>query len=250
MLKTRVIPILLIRGNAVVKSTQFSDHRMVGDAATNVKVFSSRKADEMVIVDIDAYQRGDINLPLIKRLSSLCNMPLSIGGGVKSIEDASDLFQCGADKVVVNTAFYHKPGLITEIAKSYGNQAVVFSLDAMFVDGKYVAFSNGGTQRQGLTAIDAARKAVDLGAGEILINSIDQDGMMEGYEVNLIQQISDSVNTPVIAAGGCGKKEHCLEALNSKASAIAAGSIFYWVGESIITLKEYLNAQGIEMRLR
>jgi len=249
MLKTRIIPILLLRGNSVVKTVQFKDARMVGDAITNVKVFSSRMADEMVIVDIEATSKGRVNEDLFKRLAKHCVMPLAIGGGIRSLEDAGKLFRSGADKIVINSEFYLNPEIITDIAGKYGKQAVVFSLDVKQTDHGLLAVSNSSHKVHKLTAVEAAVKAVNCGAGEIILNSVDRDGGMEGYDLELIRTISAEVDVPVIAAGGCGSKDDCVAAIKNGASAVAAGSIFYWIGESIITLKEYMSQEGIEMRL-
>ena len=249
MLKTRVIPILLLKGNSVVKTTNFSEPRVVGDAITNVKVFSSRLADEMVIVDIEATAKGRINEALISRLAAECVMPLTVGGGVKSLEDAQILFRSGADKVIINSAFYKDQGLFSQIAEQYGRQALVFSLDVVKTDAGYSAVSDSGTNIQSLSAITAAQLAVNHGAGEILVNSIDCDGRMKGYDLDLIEAISGSVDVPVVAAGGCGCSQDCVKAVDAGASAVAAGSIFYWVGESIITLKETMSDNNIEVRL-
>jgi len=249
MLKTRIIPILLVKGNSVVKTVQFDNARMVGDAITNVKVFSSRMADEMVIVDIEATDKNRINDALLKRLAKQCIMPLAVGGGITSFEDAEKLFRSGADKVVLNSEFYRSPAIITEIADRYGQQAVVFSLDVKMTSDGSMAVSHSASKIHDIPAIDAAIKAVNHGAGEIILNSVDRDGMMDGYDLKLINEITNAVDVPVIAAGGCGSKEHCVDAIRSGASAVAAGSIFYWIGESIISLKEHMNQQGIEMRL-
>lgn len=249
MLKKRIIPILLLKGNSVVKTIQFSDPRMVGDAITNVKVFSSRKADEMVIVDIEATKRGSINLSLIKRLSAQCVMPLAIGGGIKTLNDADQLFKVGADKVVINSEFYVNPDLLTVISKKYGRQAVVFSLDVSKKNGQYRPVSCSGTKHHDLDVVKTAQSAVHFGAGEIILNSVDKDGMMNGYDTELCELVSLQVDVPVIIAGGCGSKEDCVKAISHSASAIAAGSIFYWVGESILTIKQHMHNEGIEVRL-
>jgi cyclase len=177
-------------------------------------------------------------------------MPLSIGGGVKSLEDADSLFHAGADKVVINSMFYSSNSIVKKIAKKYGEQAVVFSLDVKKVHGKMQAVANGSNFKTGMNAVDAAISAVDCGAGEIYLNSVDHDGCMNGYDLNLIKKISETVTVPVVAAGGCGNKEHCVDAIMAGADAIAASSIFFWAGESIITIKDYLLKNGIEVRLK
>ncbi len=221
----------------------------MGDAITNIKVFSNRMADEMVIVDIEATEKGCINEALIKRLAASCIMPLSVGGGVKTIRDADKLFRSGADKIVINSAFYSNPNLLTQVANKYGVQSVVFSLDVKKIDGRYLSVSHSGSKINDITAFEAAQRAVQAGAGEIILNSIDLDGTMEGYDLELVELIASNVNIPVVAAGGCGGKEDCVSAANTGAAAVAAGSVFYWVGESIITIKEYMNVNGISVRI-
>jgi cyclase len=250
MLKTRIIPILLIKGSSVVKTVKFKDPRVVGDAIATVKVFATRKADEMLIVDIDATSRGNINIDLIKRISKSCNMPLSIGGGIKSLEDADSLFRAGADKVVINSAFYSSKNIIKKIAQKYGEQAIVFSLDTKEVNGEMQAVTSSPNLETKMSAVDAAISAVDCGAGEIYLNSVDRDGCMNGYDLNLVKEISKAVTVPVIAAGGCGSKEHCVDVIKSGADAVAAASVFFWAGESIITIKSHLFKNGIEVRLK
>jgi len=249
MLKTRVIPILLLQGNSVVKTVGFSEPRVVGDAISNVNVFSNRMADEMVIVDIEATEKGRINEALIRRLARQCVMPLTVGGGIQTLVDAQALFRSGADKVVINSAFYKDPSLFSQVAAQFGRQALVFSLDAVKTANGYQAVSHSGNNVQSLSAVAAAQLAVSHGAGEVLVNSIDCDGRMEGYDLDLVEAISASVDVPVVAAGGCGSSLDCVNAVNAGASAVAAGSIFYWVGESIITLKETMANNNIEVRL-
>jgi cyclase len=249
VLKTRIIPILLLQGSVVVKTVKFKEPRIVGDAITNVKVFSNRMADEMIIVDIEATKKGFINEDLIRRLASSCVMPLSVGGGIKNVEDADKLFRSGADKIVINSSFYSNPDLLTQIANKYGNQAVVFSLDVKKNNGRYYAASHSGSKLQDIDVLDVAQTAIQAGAGEIILNSIDFDGTMNGYDTELINIVSNSVDVPVISAGGCGSKEDCVAAVKHGASAVAAGSIFYWVGESIITVKRYMKDNEISVRI-
>jgi len=249
MLKTRVIPVLLIKGSSVVKTVKFQNPRIVGDAVATVKVFATRKADEIIIVDIDANSRGSINTNLIERISKSCNMPLSVGGGVQTLEDADSLFRAGADKVIINSAFYSNKNIIREISRKYGEQAVVFSLDAKKIDGKNQAVANGSNFETQMSVVDAALSAIYYGAGEIYLNSVDRDGCMDGYDLKLVEEVSKIVTVPIVVAGGCGSKEHCVEVIKAGADAVAAASIFFWVGESIITIKEQLFENGIEVRL-
>jgi imidazole glycerol-phosphate synthase subunit HisF len=250
MLKTRIIPVLLLKGNSVVKTVRFQKPRIVGDAVATVKVFATRKADEMIILDIDATKRGSINVDLIKRIAKSCNMPLSIGGGIKSIEDAEELFSIGADKIVINSLFYSDKNIMKKISEKFGKQAVVFSLDAKEVDGKMQAVANNANLKTNVSVVDAANEAVINGAGEIYLNSVDRDGCMEGYDLKLLKEISSSVTVPVIISGGCGDKKHCVAAIKTGANAVAAASIFFWIGESVVTIKEEMKKHGIEVRLK
>jgi len=250
VLKTRIIPVLLLKGNSIVKTVKFNEPRIVGDAIATVKVFATRKADEMIIVDIEASKRGSINIDLIERISKSCNMPLSIGGGVQSVEDADALFRVGADKVIVNSKFYSDKNMIKKISEKYGSQAVVFSLDAKYSNSGVNAVSQGSKINSNISVEKMASLAVEYGAGEIYLNSVDRDGCMNGYDLELISKVTNKVNVPVIASGGCGSKEHCVDAIRAGADAIAASSVFFWVGESIMTIKEELRINGIEVRLK
>jgi len=249
LLKIRIIPVLLLRGNSVVKPVGFQQDRVVGDAIASVKVFSKRFADEMIIIDIDATKNGYRDLTLIKKLSRECIMPLTLGGGISDVMGAEDLFASGADKVSINTSFYSNPSLISTIAARFGSQAVVFSLDVKIVNSIIYAVSHCGSVLESVTGLDAAKKAADYGAGEILLNRVDKDGTMTGYDTDLIRKIADSIEIPLVAVGGCGSGADCVRAVKAGASAVAAGSIFFWVGESIMSIKEHMNAEGLEVRL-
>tara|TARA_B100000212_G_scaffold209241_1_gene157973 strand:+ start:10434 stop:11183 length:750 start_codon:yes stop_codon:yes gene_type:complete len=247
MLKLRIIPVLLIRGNTIVKSVAFKDHRMIGDAITAVKVFSNRKADELIMLDIDAFEKG-INYELIRRLSGNAFMPLTVGGGIKSLEEAEELFKSGADKITVNTLFHENPHEVKKIVDVFGSQAVCLSLDVSSAKGNYLPYYRGG-KIQGANTLDESLDLLkELGIGELLINSIDRDGLMQGFDLDLIKEVSTKVDVPVIACGGCQKLEDFCNAVDYGADAIAAGSIFHWVGESIISIKESMLNEGYNVR--
>lgn len=249
MLKTRIIPCLLFKDRAIVKSVGFSEIRMIGDPTTVARVFNQREADELIFLDIMATRekRGP-NFKVIEEIAKECFMPLTIGGGIRNLDEADRLFQIGADKISLNTAAVKNPGLIKQVSEKYGSQAVVVSIDAKKKGDGYKAFISSGTEDSGLTSVELAKKAEDMGAGEILINSIDEDGRMNGYDTQLIKEVSGSVNIPVIAAGGCGKLGDFEDAIKSGADAVCAASIFYFVGESIITSKKYMLEKGIKVR--
>ena len=249
MLKTRIIPTLLIQNSSVVKTINFNNPRIVGDAFSTAKVFSERMADEMIIVDIDAHKRNTINSQLFKKISKYCNMPLTLGGGIKNLEDAEKFFRSGADKIVINSGFQDDPDLIKKLSNKYGNQSIVFSLDVKKENNSYYCFSNSGQVLYNHLACELAVKVVEDGAGEILLNNIDGDGMMNGYNLDLIEVIANKVRVPVIASGGCGSKKDFLEAINSGANAASAASIFFWIGESVISIKKYLQENNLNVRI-
>ncbi len=251
MLKIRIIPCLLFKNWGIVKSVKFDEQRVVGDPTTVARVFNQRNADELIFLDIMATREGkEPNYKVIESIAQECFMPLTIGGGISDSESARRLFEIGADKVAINTAAVTKPELITELASRYGSQAVVVSIDAKRTAEGYKAFIRSGKKETQLTPVELARRVEELGAGEILLNSIDQDGTMEGYDIGLIREVSSSVKIPVIAAGGCGKLQDFVDAVKSgNADAVCGASIFYWVGESIITAKAYMEKAGLNVRV-
>lgn len=250
MLRKRIIPIIQLKGSSVVKTVQFQNPRIVGDAVSTIKVFSSRMADEMIITDIEATKRNSINFDLLKRLTKECIMPLTIGGGIRTEKDVEKLFRIGADKILINTQFYKDPNFIKKISKIYGKQSIVFSLDVTKnTNSEFVPVSMSGSKTEDLTINDSVKKAIDCGFGEMILNVVTRDGMMNGFELKLIEKISKLSNIPLIVAGGCSKKEDFVLAINSGCSAVAAGSIFFWAGESIISIKNFMNNSGISVRL-
>jgi len=250
MLKVRIIPLIQLNGSSVVKTINFNKFRTVGDAISTVKIFSRRMADEMLIVDINASKTKKINFNFLNIISKECFMPLTLGGGIKNEHDVEKLFEVGADKVILNSLFYEDPILLKKIISKYGSQAVVFSLDVKSKNKKMNIFSNSKKKiNENLNIEKILDQLHKIGVGEILFNSVDNDGTTKGYNYNLIKQISNYANIPLIAAGGCGQVDDCLKAINSGANAIAAGSIFYWVGESVISIKKYLEKSGINIRM-
>jgi cyclase len=251
MLKKRIIPCLLFNNRTIVKSVQFKNLRIVGDPTTCARVFNTRNADELIFLDIAATRENKgPNFKVIEDIARECFMPLCIGGGIRTIEEARQLFDIGADKIVINTRAAHEPAFITEISGKFGSQAVVVSIDAKAVDEGYQVFTSCGKVKTGYSPVELAIQAELLGAGEILLNSIDKDGEMNGYDLELIKQVSSAVNIPVIAAGGCGKLQDFVDAIKTGgADAVSAASIFFFVGESIITAKNYMNKAGIPVRL-
>jgi imidazole glycerol-phosphate synthase subunit HisF len=251
MLKKRIIPCLLFKDWGIVKSVKFDELRRVGDPTTCARVFNMRNADELIFLDIMAGRENkEPNFTVIEEIANECFMPLTIGGGIRTIEHVDKLFQIGADKVALNTPVIKNPKLITEIAKKYGAQAVVVSIDAKKVGDGYKAFVGAGKEETEFTPEKLAKLAESYGAGEILLNSIDNDGMMEGYDIKLIKRVTSAINIPLIISGGCGKLQDFVDAIKEgNADAVCAASIFFWIGESIITAKNHMHKEGINVRL-
>ena len=249
MLKVRIIPILLLKGNSLVKSVNFSDHRIVGDAMSAVKVFSRRFADEMVVLDLDAREKGSINIELLKRISAECNMPLTFGGGIDSMEKADQAFFCGADKIIINSSLHKNPQLISKIASKYGSQAVVISIDVKNEQDNFIPYHSNGEIKSDLTLKETISLAHDLGAGEILANDIDNDGVMKGFNMKFVLELRDKIDLPLIIAGGCSNITDFKKAFDVGVEAVAAASIFHWIGESIITIKKALHEDDIAVRM-
>lgn len=250
MLKIRIIPTLLFSNRTIVKSKNFSNNRMIGDPTTVARVFNTRNADELIFLDILASKLDqEMNFKVISDIAKECFMPLTIGGGIRSLKDVDKIFQLGADKISINTIALLNPKIIKEISEKYGSQAIVVSIDVKKSDNNYKIFSHGGTIKSDYDLISYVKEIEKQGAGEILLNSIDKDGTMEGYDLELIKLVSSNTSLPVIASGGCGSLKDCHQAIISGADAISAASIFHYVGESIITIKKYLSEQNVSVRL-
>ena len=252
MLKTRVIPTLLFKDVGLVKGVAFESWRRVGPALQAIRVYSMREVDELIFLDITATanQRGP-DLQQIDDLADECFMPLTVGGGVRSIEDIRDLLSVGADKVAINTAALHNPDIIREGAEQFGSQCIVVSIDfRRHPDGHAEVFSSCGSHPTGRTPVEWACEVESLGAGEILLTSIERDGTMEGYELDVIREVTDAVSIPVIASGGAGNYEHMSSAiLQGGAAAIAAASIFHFTEQTPREAKLHLQERGINVRL-
>ena len=233
MLKTRVIPVLTIKNERLVKSVRFADHRNIGSYIAAVRVFNARDVDELIFLDLDAQARG-IRPDLLHEVTKECFMPVTLGGGVRSVEDIQTLLNCGADKVSINTAALETPELITAGANRYGSQCIVVSIDV----GEDIA-----------GAVARAKEAQARGAGELLLTSIIRDGVMEGYDLPLIQAVSGAVSIPVIACGGAGSVAHCVDAVHSGAAAVGAASIFQYTQTTPQMIKKALAEAGIPARV-
>jgi imidazole glycerol-phosphate synthase subunit HisF len=239
---TRIIPCLLLRGNGLVKTKKFKDAVYIGDPVNAVRIFSEKEVDELVILDIDASLEGrEPNYELIAEIAGECFMPVAYGGGVSSLEQARKLIRCGIEKVVINSASVGTTRFIREIADVFGSQAVVGSVDArktMF--GGHRVFIKSGTIDTKLKPEDQAASLVQAGVGEIFLNSIDSDGQMQGYDLELIKKVSARVNVPLVACGGAGTLDHMRSAMKQGgASAVAAGSMFVFYGKHRAVLINY-----------
>jgi cyclase len=252
MTKIRVMPTLLFKDVGLVKGVAFDSWRRVGSAMQAVKVYNMREVDELVYLDITA--TGDGRAPDFETIDDLadeCFMPLTVGGGVRSVEHVRRLLKVGADKVAINTAAVEQPMLIREIADRFGSQCVVVSIDARRrTDGTYEAYIHAGRRATGRDPAALAKDAEALGAGEVLVTSIDRDGTMQGYDVELTRLVSDAVSIPVIASGGAGTYAHMAEVLRAGgASAVAAASLYHFTEQTPLGAKQYLRESGFPVRL-
>ena len=252
MLKTRVIPLLLIQDGLLKKPVKFRNPRTVALPITVARVFESRQVDELILLDIGhTVDEEDIDPEVVYDIAEELFMPFAYGGGITSVEQMVDIIKAGAEKVVINTAAVENPELITKGVKKLGSQCVIVSIDAMEKkDGSYEVYIKSGSEGTGIDPIKWAKKVEKLGAGEILINSIKHEGTMNGYDIKLIRSVADAVSIPVIAAGGAGKLEDFVNAvLEGHASAVAAGSIFQFTPVTPNMVKEALKKAGIAVRL-
>ncbi len=254
MLAKRIIPCLDVKDGRVVKGINFVNLIDAGDPVEQAEVYDREGADELVFLDITAsYEKRSIMIDVVKKAAERVFMPLTVGGGIRTIEDIRNLLLAGADKVSINTAAVKNPSLIKESAKIFGSQCIVVAIDVKRTkkNGKtfFEVFIHGGRTPTGLDAIAWAKKVEDLGAGEILLTSMDTDGTKSGYDLEVLEIIANEVKIPVIASGGAGKKEHFLEAFKAGASAALAASIFHFRELSIKEVKKYLKENNIPVRL-
>lgn len=251
MLKVRVIPTLLYKDFGLVKGVRFDSWRPVGSPMQAVKVYNLRGVDELVLVDVTATNQGrSPDLALVDELADECFMPLTVGGGVRSLDDVANLLRAGADKVAINTVAIEDPTLIRAASDRFGAQCVVTSIDTRTnVDGRTTVWTRSATVDTGCDPVEVAVRFESLGAGEILLTAADRDGMMCGYDVDTIRRVSDAVSIPVIASGGAGEYEHMVAALrDGHASAVAAGAIFHFTQQTPAEAKAHLAAAGFPVR--
>ena len=251
MLAKRIIPCLDVKGGRTVKGTNFINLRDAGDAVELAKIYSEQGADELVFLDITATNEKRKTLSeLVKKVAREINIPFTVGGGIGTVEDIEILLNSGADKVSINTSAVKNPRILTEAAKNFGSQCLVLAIDAKKSGGVWKVFLSGGRIEIDLCAIEWAKRGAELGAGEILLTSMDSDGTRNGFEIELTRAISESVNIPVIASGGAGKMEHFTEVFEiGKADAALAASIFHFREIEVPALKNYLKERRIEVRI-
>ena len=252
MLKNRIIPCLDVKDGRVVKGINFVDLIDAGDPVEQASVYNKNGADEICFLDITASSdKRDILLDTVKKTAECCFVPLTVGGGVRSIQDIRKLLLAGADKVSINTAAIKNPELIKESSNKFGSQCIVVAIDAKkTAENKWTVFTHGGREATELDAVEFAKLAEKNGAGEILLTSMDRDGTKEGYDIELTKKISGSLNIPVIASGGVGNLQHLKDGiLDGGASAVLAASIFHFGEYSIQEAKEYLKKENVPVRL-
>ena len=249
MKRVRVIPVLLIHNSGLVKSVQFKKHKYVGDPINAVKIFNEKEVDEIIILDIDASLKNQA--PDFKLIEEICGeafMPLAYGGGVKSLEDAQKLLYNGAEKIVVNTILLEQPKVIEAIAKQFGNQSVVASIDYKTpFFGKPKVYGSNGSNKSKWTPLELALLAADHGAGEIMLNAIERDGTYKGYDLEMLQTITSSVDIPVIACGGAGSLSDFQQAIHHGAAAVAAGSMFVFQRPHNTVLIKYIDTNKMNL---
>ena len=251
MLKNRIIPCLDVKNGRVVKGINFVDLKDAGDPVEQAKIYSDGGADEICFLDITASNENrDTIYNVVKDTSKKCFVPLTVGGGIRSIEDINKLLNCGADKVSINTAAVENSNVVIDSSKKFGSQCIVVAIDAKKNRDKWEVFTHGGRNNSGIDALEYAKQMEDNGAGELLVTSMDRDGTQVGYDIDLMSQISSKVNIPVIASGGVGNLDHLVDGIKlGKASAVLAASIFHYGKHSLKEAKDYLDSKGIPVRI-
>ncbi len=250
MLAKRIIPCLDVKDGRVVKGINFVGLRDAGDPVETAKRYDEEQADELVFLDITAsHEKRAIMLSVVSRTAEQVFMPLTVGGGIREIDDIRELLRAGADKISINTAAVNDPDLVARSSVRFGSQCIVVAIDAKRTDLGFEVFIHGGRTPTGIDALEWAERVTELGAGEILLTSMDYDGTQDGYDIELTSEIAKRVSIPVIASGGAGKLEHLHEALTAgRADAALAASIFHYRTYTIRETKEYLRSRGICVR--
>lgn len=251
MLKARVIPCLDVKNGRTVKGVNFVDLIDAGDPVEQARLYDSQGADELCFLDITAsHENRQTIYDVVRRTAEQCFMPLTVGGGVREVDDIRRLLMSGADKVSINTSAVHRPEFVREAAEKFGVQCIVVAIDAKAVGpGKWEIFTHGGRRETGIDAVNWARRMTDLGAGELLLTSMDRDGTRDGFDLKLVRAISDATTVPVIASGGAGSLDHLAEGiLDGHASAVLAASIFHFGEYTIAEAKSHMASKGVPVR--
>jgi len=251
MLKARIIPCLDVKDGRTVKGVNFVDLIDAGDPVEQAKFYDSQGADELTFLDITAtHENRDTIFDVVNRTAEQCFMPLTVGGGIRQVEDIRKMLLAGADKVSINTAAVHRPEFVGEAAEKFGAQCIVVAIDAKSTGpGKWEIFTHGGREPTGIDAVEWAKRMADLGAGEILLTSMDRDGTRSGFDIELTRTLADAVSVPVIASGGVGTLDHLVEGIrDGHASAVLAASIFHFGEYSIPEAKAHMAAAGVAIR--
>ena len=251
MLKNRIIPCLDVKNGRVVKGINFVDLKDAGDPVEQAKIYSDGGADEICFLDITASNENrDTIYHVVEKTSKKCFVPLTVGGGVRSIEDINKLLNCGADKVSINTAAVQNPEHDLNSSKKCGSQCIVVAIDAKKNGNKWEIYTHGGRNNTGIDAIEFSKKMEKNGAGELLVTSMDREGTQVGYDIELMSKISSKVNIPVIASGGVGSLDHLVDGIKlGNANAVLAASIFHYGKYSVKEAKQYLESKGIPVRI-
>tara|TARA_B110000438_G_scaffold169000_1_gene161497 strand:+ start:2378 stop:3136 length:759 start_codon:yes stop_codon:yes gene_type:complete len=252
MLKNRIIPCLDVKNGRVVKGINFVNLIDAGDPVEQAKIYDEQGADELCFLDITASNENrDIILDTVKKTAEKCFIPLTVGGGVRTLDDIRNLLLAGADKVSINTAAFSDKDLVKKSAEKFGSQCIVVAVDAKKVkENRWEVFTHGGRNSTGVDVLKFAEKMELMGAGEILLTSMDRDGTKKGYDLDLTKKVSNLLNIPVIASGGVGNLEHLYQGINiGKASAVLAASIFHFGEHTISEAKQYLDSKGIPVRI-
>jgi cyclase len=250
MLKVRVIPTLLWKDLGLVKGVSFDSWRRVGPVLPAIKVYNSREVDELILVDIMASRKGNSpDQDSLNDFADECFVPLTVGGGITSLSQIVSLLHSGADKISLNSALFDNPNLVDEAAYQFGVQCIVASIDVHRLDDRFICLSHSGTRNSQCEPVAWAKELADRGAGEILLTSIDRDGTMQGYDLELIEMVASAINIPVIASGGAGNYQHMIDAVKQAgASAVAAASIFHFTEQTPSGAKSAMSAAGIPVR--
>ena len=251
MLKNRIIPCLDVKNGRVVKGINFVDLKDAGDPVEQAKIYSDGGADEICFLDITASNENRNTIyNVVEKTSKKCFVPLTVGGGVRSVEDISKLLNCGADKVSINTAAVNDKQVVVNSSKKFGSQCIVVAIDAKKNGDAWEIYTHGGRNNTGIDALKFAKEMETSGAGELLVTSMDRDGTQVGYDIDLMSKITSAVNIPVIASGGVGTLDHLVDGIKlGNASAVLAASIFHYGKYSVKQAKEYLDSKGIPIRI-